>query len=318
MKNPVLLTTAEVIKNAQEVKIVKKRLQELAQKEFHHDLKVPSWHTKYHFHSKDKERMLLYLFLLDSLNFCFWSQKKKWYIREGGKVYSGYFALSLALKRFFENYPEKASLKYFSRMPLGDFSDIFRGGGELLLFRERYRILQQVSRFLLEKYNGNLQGFVLSAKHRFSNLVPQIAQIPSFGDIVFYHGKKVYFWKRAQILAADILGAFDNKGIGYFKDLGYLTCFPDYKLPQILLSLGILSYSSSLKKKIQKRVLIPAGSQEEIEIRSATVWAVEYLRRYLRREGRKIFSFQLDWILWNRAQKTKMVLPHHLTKTIFY
>ena len=63
--------------------------------------------------------------------------------------------------------------------------------------------------------------------------------------------------------------------------------------------------------------LIPRGSEEEVELRAATVVAVEELVGLLRREGRNLLPFQVDWLLWNLSQKGLSV-PHHLTLTWAY
>ena len=39
----------------------------------------------------------------------------------------------------------------------------------------------------------------------------------------------VAFYKRAQILIADIWACFEGQGLGYFYDINYLTMFADYR-----------------------------------------------------------------------------------------
>jgi len=57
---------------------------------------------------------------------------------------------------------------------------------------------------------------------------------------------------------------------------------------------------------------------EEVEIRSAVIWAVENLAKELKKQGLDVYPFEIDWFLWNKSKKEKMKLPHHLTKTIYY
>ena len=311
-KDLVRETTYYVVKKAKEVKINFQKIKELAKKL--KNLTFSSWPKKFHLQTNDVEKMLTYLIVLDSLNFCFWSKKEKWHIFYDGKKYDGYFALSLSFKKFFEENQEKANFHYFSKISFKDFSSILNGDGELLLLKERWKILRAVSQVFIKKYK-RVKDFILSAHQKASVLVLKIfKELPFFNDFSYYSGKKIYFLKRAQILVADIFGAFDGKGIGYFKDIDFLTAFSDYKLPQILHHFGILNYSERLKKKIEKKVLINHNSKEEIEIRASTIWAIEYLKESL---DKKIPSFYLDWYLWNKSQKLKMK-PHHLTKTIFY
>ncbi|HOK35431.1 MAG TPA: queuosine salvage family protein [Candidatus Pacearchaeota archaeon] len=317
MKNPVRETTKIIVKEAKKVKINQKKVEEFAEKI--KDSKIPSWPKKMHLWTRDENSLLTYLIILDSLNFCFWSKKEKWGIYYKNNFYEGYFGWSLALKKFFLKNPEKANFEYFSNIGFNQFLEILKGKGELELIRKRYQILKSVSKKFLEKYQGNPSCFISLANNSAAKLVFEIYKnIPFFQDEAMYDNFKVYFLKRAQILVADIWGAFEGKGIGCFKDMDFLTAFADYKLPQILNHFEILEYSSDLQNKIQKRKIIPAFSKEEIEIRAATVQAVEEIRKSLIKRGKNLFSFQIDWLLWNKSQRLKMKNPHHLTKTIFY
>jgi hypothetical protein len=46
----------------------------------------------------------------------------------------------------------------------------------------------------------------------------------------------VSFYKRAQILIADIWGCFEGKGLGFFEDIDHLTMFADYRYLNIELN----------------------------------------------------------------------------------
>jgi len=318
MDNLVRLTTLKVVEKAKNVKINREKIKELARQWMKEKMVVPAWPKEFHLQAKSQQAMLDYLIILDALNFCFWNKDKIWIFNYNGKKYYGYFGLSLALKKFFEENPEKGSLNYFANISFDDFLKILDGGENLQFLRKRWQIARQVSKKIIKKY-GDSEKFVLSANHKLSELVPKISrEIFSFNDIADYNGKKVYILKRAQILPADIWGAFDGKGIGYFEDLDYLTAFADYKLPQILQLWGILEYSPKLLKKIKNKVIIAKGSKEEVEIRSSTIWAVEYLKEELGKLGKRLFSLQIDWILWNKSQEQRMLTPYHLTKTFYY
>ena len=60
------------------------------------------------------------------------------------------------------------------------------------------------------------------------------------------------------------------------------------------------------------------GEPAEVEIRSATVVAVERLRSALAESGRELRSFEVDWMLWDLAQGLYPVRPHHRVRTVFY
>lgn len=322
-------TTLEVVKQAQSVKINREKIVEIAERWAKEKIGIPPRQKEDILNTRDKRKMLDYLIILDTTNFCFWPsfargtkrriEKEKWNIKYKGKRISGYYAFSVAWKKFFEKNPQKANFENFYRISFNDFSDIFKGSGELQFLRKRWQMVRAVSKVFVKKYGGDSYEFIKAVKHKFSFLVPKIYQeLPFFNDVAVYNGKKTYLLKRAQILACDICFAFKNKGIGHFKDLDYLTAMADYKLPQILRYWGVLEYSKKLENKIKKKTLIPAGSKEEIEIRSATIWAVEYLCDELSKRGRNFSAFEIDWILWNMSQKEKRREPYHLTKSIYY
>lgn len=319
-ENPVRSTTLEIVKKSTGARINREKIGELAAKWNREGLPVACWDCAKHFQSADEERLAVYLMILDSLNFCFWrAAGKKWMIGYEGNNYSGYFALSLSLKKFFERYPDRANLKFFEdKLSFRDFARILNWGKGLAYLEERFLIVKIVSRHILKKY-GSAKNFILSVDQKLATLVPKIAtELYSFNDHFWFGGQRIYFWKRAQILAMDIHGAFAGRGLGYFSDLDYPTAFPDYKLPQILNHFGIVEYSPTLEALIKNCCPIYSGSKEEVEIRAATVWAVEYLKEEMRKYGGCYQPFQLDWILWEESQKEKMALPHHLTKTTFY
>ena len=76
--------------------------------------------------------------------------------------------------------------------------------------------------------------------------------------------------------------------------------------------------------QVDCRVELPAGSEEEVEIRACTVWAVEQIVAALRerhgRDGSPVpHSVQLDWYLWEQGERQRMSSPpHHRTITHFY
>jgi hypothetical protein len=70
---------------------------------------------------------------------------------------------------------------------------------------------------------------------------------------------------------------------------------------------------------VDARVLLEPGSPEEVEIRAATIVAVDTIRRELRRLGKERRAFEIDWILWNLGQDDEYrARPYHRTVTIFY
>lgn len=96
-----------------------------------------------------------------------------------------------------------------------------------------------------------------------------------------------------------IWGRFDRKGLGEFTDIDQLTVFADYRVPQLLNEYGILEYTEELQKRINGKVELCSGSEEEVEIRAATVVTVERMKKYLNEKlGKSCMSVEVDQFLW--------------------
>jgi len=146
-----------------------------------------------------------------------------------------------------------------------------------------------------------------------------VSDFESFDDRSFYKNEEIYFYKRAQLLIADIYQIFQGRGYGYFQNIEELTACADYKLPQVLRRYNILSYSSSLSEKVDNLVLIPKGSDEEIEIRANTIWAIEFLKQEMAKIGKFLPSFAINDHLWLIGQqKLSEDKPYHRTLTTAY
>ena len=188
------------------------------------------------------------------------------------------------------------------------------------LLQARLENLNELGRVLCEEYCGKAHAMVEAAEHSAIKLVRVLTEkFRSFRDVARYGDDDVFFYKRAQLFAADLYGAFQGMGWGLFKDMEELTAFADYKLPQVLRQAGILQYTDALAQKVDHGVLLEAASPEEVEIRANTVWAVERIRQELVRRGMNLRSFELDGVLWNLGQKPEFTRkPYHRTVTIFY
>ena len=315
----VLSTTQYVVKRSRQVRINQAAVERLAKKIKSQPL--PAWDTTIHSAGRPQETAQ-YIFLLDSLNFCFWADKghQRWTIAHDSKQINGYFALALALKKAPKKYPI-LNADYLAKISRQDLADIFTSsnGQAIPLFEKRLAIARQTGSVLAKKYNGQATNVIKAANKNADKLIELVLRdFPSFRDTVIFQGKKIYLLKRAQILVGDIWGSLGGQGLGEFKDINQLTCFADYKIPQILHHFGVLEYSPQLLQKIKNETLITASSREEVEIRANTIWAVEILKKDLVKLGRNLPSFQIDWILWNMSQKIKLSTPYHKTRTIYY
>lgn len=333
LQNPVRVSTRFVAKNARYVKINQESIRNVAfliktSGLWINEFENPAQTRDIICAGNSPKEKLEFLFILDSINFCFWSDTKKWSFTHKDHMYSGSIASAYALKRFFEKNPQKATLTYMVSIPHKKFCSIFEGDGTLLLMKKRWHCVRELCRVLLERYDGDVIGFVESAHHKASSLLNKIyLTLPYFADIHTYENlyeerRRVWFLKRAQLLIADIWSVFEGRGIGRFQDIEYLTAFADYKIPQILHSkkyFSVLEYAPALEEKIRNKIKLGSGSKEEVEIRACTVQAVENIVEEMMRLGglAHVYPVTVDWILWYLSHQD-FDMPHHRTKGIDY
>jgi hypothetical protein len=284
-------------------------------------IKVPSWDDRYHF-CGSKEKTVAYLLVLDSLNFCFWPPlgDLRWEIDDEGGRLSGYYGLATALKRALESGVPLTQAEYLAQLSLDQLREILGGQGVLQLLGDRLKSLHELGHVLLEDFGGKAHDLVETAQGSAVTLTRLLTEkLSSFQDTATYQGHQVFFYKRAQIFAADLHGAFGAKDWGSFTDMVQLTAFADYKLPQVLRELGILRYAPALAQKVDHKILLESGGAEEVEIRANTIWAVELIRKELARQGKGLRAFEIDHILWHLGQEAVFKKkPYHRTLTIFY
>ena len=317
----VLETARSVARKSRQVQIDKQALAHFSGKMLEDGTEAPQWDRLYHFIGS-AQATVSYLLVLDSLNFCFWPSpgNAKWEIEYESTRLSGYYGLAAALKQAVESGVPIVKAEYLAQLTLGELEEIFGGQGKLPLLKHRLQILRELGRILLEEYEGQALELVKSAGKSAITLARLLAEkLVSFRDVTEYRGHTVFFYKRAQIFAADLYGAFHGKDWGSFTDIDQLTAFADYKLPQVLRHLGILGYEPSLAQKVDQRIYLEAGCSDEVEIRANTIWAVELIRQELERMGKGLRAFEIDWMLWNLGQRGEFkVKPYHRTLTIFY
>jgi hypothetical protein len=306
-----------VMQHAQHVTLDDEALQRLCAN-FNTHLRVPEWNSHYHW-GDGTTRTANYILLLDALNFSFWDEPR-WHITYQGERLDGYWALAAALKRAIEDGIDVTDARVMAQLDDAQLAHIFRGEHMLPLFPERVTHARAVGQVLLEKFEGQCARLIAVCEFDAPRIAQTIvANFSSFRDETMYHGRLVKIYKRAQIVAADLFGAFGGQAWGALKNLDALTCFADYKLPQILRRWGILRYSDALAQTIDARVEIRAGREEEIEIRAATIVAVERMKEALHARSIMLHSVQIDWALWAAAQGAPPDgKPYHRTRTIYY
>lgn len=201
------------------------------------------------------------------------------------------------------------------------------------LLEERISLLRETAQILEDCFHGSILNVVNQANNSAAALVNLLVDyFPGFRDQTSFHGKTVRFHKRAQILVADLWAAFKGQDYGAFDDIGHITIFPDYRIPQMLQSLNVLWYSPRLEAKIKRKEQLKSGENLEVEIRGCSVWAVELLRREMVRQHPeakdKINPILIDFFLYDTCKEREAaaeksgtkddMLPHHRTRSIWY
>lgn len=317
--NEILETTKFVFENARSVHIDREKIAEFS-KSFNHG-NLPHWlgaSPVSYAHLTDIEKLNL-LLVFNSTSFCYWGNPK-WTIEYKGEKYDGSWAMITSILRALENGTPISDASYRATMSREDYAKVLGGNVEIPLFDERYAITKEVASVLIEKYGGDFAQLVQAAEKDGSKLLRLLTtNFPSFEDIAEYEGKKIYFYKRAQLLVEDIYQTFGGEGYGELTNLEHFTACADYKLPQSLRKLGIMSYSPDLAEKIDNLIEIPHGSAEEVEIRASTIWAVETIKEELARIGKVVSSVGINDHLWLMGQtKSADDKPYHRTRTTAY
>ena len=323
----VLSSTRFVMEHATSVGIDEQALRVLAADLGPIMSQAPDWHDPRHF-ADGTWRTAGWVLVLDALNFCFWSPTgDRWRVEWQGRIDDGYWALASALSRAVLEGRPLWDPDYLADLTPREVAHVLRPhderAPEIPLFPLRVQNLHELARGLREGFPDAeipVQALIEEADGSAVELVRAVAaRFPSFNDIATYQDQEIRFYKRAQILAADLAGAFNGSGLGAFHDLNQLTAFADYKIPQVLRGFRALVYADDLAEAIADRRLIPTGSAWEIEIRSATIWACEMLRQILAREGRLHRATEIDAILWLAGQSLPAEMPpYHRTLTVFY
>ncbi|MED6128669.1 hypothetical protein PIB30_100132 [Stylosanthes scabra] len=220
-----------------------------------------------------------YLFVLDALNFCFWPDKDL-----------NYDDLASGLKAALQNDKSAFDADRLQKYTGPQLRELLKWPRPLPLEDERVRLLHEVGIELERSFDGKASNLVERCGKSALNLVALVARhFPGFRDHSVYKGRQIFLYKRAQIFAADLWGAFRGQGYGEFKDISSLTIMADYIVPAVLRQLGVLKYSPELASTIDASGEIGPGTEEEVELRACSVHAVEKMRELIsKKSGRQV------------------------------
>lgn len=223
---------------------------------------------------------------------------------------------------------------------------IFRSTTEtqISLLAERQFALNEAGFVLTSKFDGSVRNLVDSAQGSAQTLIGLVVDnFSSYDDSLSSTSflehtsslaqdapSRLYLYKRAHILTADIWACFAATPEFSFNDIATLTMFADYRVPQTLVWLGALRYSPSLMAELHSKAVLPSGDPREVSIRGCSVLAVELIRSALDKLLQRadpdmlaipINSILIDYLLWDYAKEHTDELAHipiHRVLSFYY
>jgi hypothetical protein len=314
-----LRTIQYISENSDHVKINATKLGDFAEQ-----LKVdktPHWLSvsPFDFRELSIEDQVNFILVLDSIGFCYWGEPK-WTVDYKRGSFDGSVGMITALQRAIAEGIPILDAHYRANISEVDFKNILKANVEIPLLQQRYEITKSVAKILLAKYQGDFLKVLEASENdaiKFLNLFP--TDFISFEDFSEYKGKKVYFYKRVQLLISDIAEIFKREGAGNITNTDKLFGCADYKIPQLMRKLGILEYSKELSERIDGKIELPHNGSEEVEIRSNQLWAVELIRQKVENRLPNVNRMQIVDNLWILSQeKSSDDKPYHRTRTTAY
>lgn len=267
---------------------------------------------------RDTARWVL---LIDCLNFCFWaSEGELWSVEYEGRRWQRYPALVAALRRAIARDPAWLTARRWAAAQPAELEELFAGHGRIPMFEDRVRLVQETGRVLIGLYDGEAMNLVEAADFDAARIAALTCRsFEGFRDIASYRGQSVPILKRAQIFASDLAAAWAENNGPTVTGIESLTAFADYRIPQMLRHLGILRLDPDFADRIEREQLIPASSEEEIELRACSIWAVELMAETVSRQrGASFPAWMVDEYLWDHSHDPAVTLRHHRTVTWFY
>ncbi|HUP16073.1 MAG TPA: queuosine salvage family protein [Acidimicrobiia bacterium] len=199
-----------------------------------------------------------------------------------------------------------------------DGERFFGGRGRLQQVSERAQRLDQVATVLVDRWGASASAIIEEADWKAPGVVELLVEtVPGYRDRAETAIGTVAFDKLAHLCAAMMSTRSDRP----LQGLETFPVYPDYMLPKALRHHGVLRYEAELARAIDARQLIEAGSNWEVGIRWATVFAAERLGESLRDLGNSVPIPSLDYALWHDAvlgPDAGRMGEHHRTVTMAY
>lgn len=246
-----------------------------------------------HFAEGDRESCIAFGICLGAINFGsgWWPTIRK---RPGR---SGYYTVAAGLTERFRNGGGWAA-EELARVSTTEIADVVGQDPKHPLMSQFATSLRDVGMHVIDEYGGCFTELVDVADGSAVSLVDTLAGWEAFADVSMYDDRRIPFFKRAQITAADL----NRAGIATLDGEDLLTAFADNLVPHVLRLDSVLHLDAALAEAIDAGELLPHGSPAEVELRACAVQAVELLSQATERT---LSPAEIDGILWNRGSQAR-------------
>lgn len=323
--SPVLDSLRPVIEASEHVRTDLARIADVAKWMAYEELPFPRFDLGFD-PETDRERAIDFTMVSDTINTAFtdFETGVKFQTEYHGATHSDSNAMTACLRRALSRGVPVLDGAYLAALTRSELNAVFSGNIAMPMLDEKLRVLNDVGKVLVERYQGRFHSFVATCSPRLFDggrgLVDRlVTEFPRFNDVSPYRGHEVRFYKLAQLTYWGLYSGFKGHGGFRVDDIASMTAFADYIVPVALRVLGILAYAPELEEKIRSGRLIPRDSDEEIEIRAHMLYATALLTEdinALRPKELQVIIPQVDARLWSSYHTTHW--PHHLTRTIMY
>ena len=274
-----------------------------------------------HWSSKDEafnnfteEERIIFSFLLESINFCFWSNYN-WKIKYKGKEYFGSDTLLLTLLNDVKKGVLELNLDDLVNVSREDFNLILKSNDQYPdMMDERYKSFKDTVNTMYNNKNFWKELYSIKSDLELETFISD--NFNNFKDVSNYKDRLIIFNKRCRLVIADLF--YTSKTIhNNVGNINNIMGCADYSLPRYFREIGVLEYSDELAKMIDAGTEIEHNSNYEVEIRANTLYVLEIIKKELNKKNIIVSSIELDNILWNISREKRNTNPHH-TVSIYY
>lgn len=298
-----------VMNNSKHVKINYDKLDEFICNIEYTDLKNWILYNPYNILDMDIELVINFLLYFEAIDYSFWGSPK-WCIDTEEEKKDGSDALLYCMLDYY-----KSDKNFdFTKISLEKFKEIVKGEPEIPLLINRYNTLVEISEIINKKMNGSFYEYIKNITSDVELFDVIVSNFNCFKDERMYEGKKIYFYKLAQLLTSDILHIREEiEKINV--DYSHLIGCADYKIPQTLRALEIIEYDEELSNLVDNNIPIQISSKYEAEIRSSQIVVLDYICK----KSSNAYSIDINDYLFLYSKKVKSIVkPYHKCRNTNY